>query len=165
MSETQLKDAKNYDFSSYYPQIDEKISRDSHQEDPLMTVLQEVQKLLGHLPPMIVSYISCRMSLPIEKIYSVIAGYPFFSLTPRGDHLITVCLGPDCFSQGANEVLDRIGRELEIRVGETTEDRKFTLLAGTCCESCRKAPVIMVDNDVYQGVRVSKIKEILDSYR
>ncbi len=153
------------DFKAFFPQIDEIIISQTESDDTLMTVLQGVQRLLGYLPPEIMSYISGRLAVPTEKIYSVVAGYPFFSLTPRGDHIVTVCLGANCFMQGANEILNIIQKELKIRVGQTTTDRKFTLLAGTCCEASEISPVIMVDKNIHEAVRPSQVKQILDSYR
>ena len=91
--------------------------------------------------------------------------YSFFSTVPRGKFLVRVCLGTACYVRGGKGILDGLKKELGIDVGQTTEDRVFSLDIGRCFGACGLAPVIMVNDDVHQRVKANGLADILDSYR
>lgn len=94
----------------------------------------------------------------------VVSFYSFFSTVPRGKYLVRACLGTACYVRGGKEVLDALRKELGIEVGQTTEDRLFSLDVGRCFGACGLAPVIMVNDDVHQRVKPCKIGKILEAY-
>ena len=95
----------------------------------------------------------------------VVGFYSFFSTVPRGRHLIRVCLGTACYVRGGKRVLDALKQKLGIDVGETTEDRVFSLEVARCFGACGLAPTLTVDDEVHQRVKPAKVQDILDQYR
>jgi NADH:ubiquinone oxidoreductase subunit E len=110
-----------------------------------------------------------RIALGLNKSYSEVAGvvsfYSFFTTTPRGKHLVRVCLGTACYVRGGKRVLDTLKQKLKIDVGETTEDRQFTLEVARCFGACGLAPAIMIDEDVHHRVKPNKMDLVLSKYR
>lgn len=141
--------------------IDEMVERPG----ALIPILQRAQSLYGYLPEDVLRHISTRLRVPFSEVTGVVTFYSYFSTVPRGKHVIRVCLGTACYVRGGNEVLERFKDALGIDVGGTTEDREFSLEVGRCFGACGLAPVVMIDDDVHQRVRPSKIQEILGQYR
>lgn len=148
-----------------FPMIDEIIGEYAETKGALIPVLQSTQNLLGYLPKESLAYISRRMKIPYSEVAGVVTFYSFFSTTARGKHVIRVCLGTACYVRGGKEVLQSLIRELKIKVGETTEDRQFSLEIGRCFGACGLAPVVMIDDKVHQRVKADRIKELLQPYR
>jgi len=131
----------------------------------LIPTLQTAQTLLGYLPEAVLKHISRRLRIPFSEVAGVVSFYSFFSTVPRGEHLVRVCLGTACYVRGGKEVLDAFRDALGIEVGETTEDRVFSLEIGRCFGACGLAPVVMIDEDIHQRVRPTKVRELLAQYR
>lgn len=131
----------------------------------LIPVLQIAQNMFGYLPEVVLK----KISLSLDKSYSEVAGvvsfYSFFSTVPRGKYLVRVCLGTACYVRGGKDILEALKKELGIDVGQTTEDKLFSLDIGRCFGACGLAPVIMINDDVHQRVKPIKIAELLDAYR
>jgi NADH:ubiquinone oxidoreductase subunit E len=110
-----------------------------------------------------------KIALGLNKSYSEVAGvvsfYSFFSTKPRGKHLVRVCLGTACYVRGGKRVLDTLKHKLKIDVGETTEDRQFTLEVARCFGACGLAPAIMIDEEVHHRVKPNKMDLVLSKYR
>ncbi|AQQ08256.1 NADP-reducing hydrogenase subunit HndA [Sedimentisphaera cyanobacteriorum] len=148
-----------------YPQLDQIIERLKDEDGALIPVLQETQELFGYLPEGALKKVSLKLDIPYSEVAGVVNFYSFFSTVPRGKHLIRVCLGTACYVRGGKELLEGFKNSLGISVGETTEDRMFSLDIGRCFGACGLAPVIMIDDKVYQRVRACKINEILSEYK
>ncbi len=140
---------------------------DDHASEPgaLIPVLQIAQKMFGYLPERVMKRVAEKLDKPYSEVAGVVSFYSFFSTTPRGEYVVRVCLGTACYVRGGKEVLRALRDHLGIDVGETTEDRRFSLDVGRCFGACGLAPVIMVNDDVHQRVKPSKVNEILDVYR
>ena len=136
----------------------------SGKEGALIPVLQSAQNLLGYLPEEVMIHVSEKLDLPLSQVTGVVSFYSWFSTVPRGRHIVRVCLGTACYVRGGQDVLSSLKTTLGIDVGETTEDRSFSLEVGRCFGACGLAPVVMVDDDTHQRVKPSKIKEILAPY-
>lgn len=138
-----------------------------HKDKPgaLMPVLQEAQDKFGYLPEEILEMISRGIDIPLSEIYGVATFYSQFSLIPKGEYKIGVCLGTACYVRGANDVLNKVIEELGIESGQTTPDMKFSLTATRCIGACGLAPVVSVNDDVYGRLKAEDIKGILDKYR
>jgi NADH:ubiquinone oxidoreductase subunit E len=109
--------------------------------------------------------ISLGLDKPLSEVAGVVGFYSFFTTVPRGKHVVRVCLGTACYVRGGKDVLAALKETLDIEVGETTSDRLFSLDVGRCFGACGLAPVIMIDDDVYERVRPSRLAGILDHYR
>ena len=131
----------------------------------LIPALQLTQVLLGYIPTTAMELISEKLGYSMSKIFGVVTFYSFFSRNPRGKYVVRVCLGTACYVRGGNAVLDALKKELKIGIGETTEDRQFSLDIGRCFGACGLAPVIMVNDDVHQRVKPSQVVELLEEYR
>jgi len=131
----------------------------------LIPVLHEVQKLFGYLPEAALQVVSEELNIPMSEIYGVSTFYSQFTLNPKGEHIIKVCLGTACYVKGAQDILDRFANVLEVEVGKTTSDGKFTLEAARCLGGCGLAPVLMVDDKVYGRLIPDDVIRIIQEYK
>lgn len=145
--------------------LDEIIDKYINKPGALIPVLQIAQNMFGYLSETVLKHISIRLNVPYSEVTGVVSFYSFFSTSPRGKYLIRVCLGTACYVRGGKEVLESLKNELGIDVGETTEDRLFSLDVGRCFGACGLAPVIMVNDEVHQRVKPAKIYDILLKYK
>lgn len=141
------------------------LERYGSEEGALIPVLQRVQQRFGYLPVDALREISRTLEIPYSEVCGVVGFYSYFTTVPRGDHTVRVCLGTACYVRGGKEVLEAIRRELDIDVGETTEDRRFSLEIGRCFGACGLAPVVMIDDTVHQRVSPACAARILEPYR
>ena len=130
----------------------------------LIPVLQRSQEVCGYLPLFLQDYIARGLGLPGSTIYGVVTFYSFFTMVPRGRHNIRVCLGTACFVRGGGETLNRIRHELGINVGQTTEDRRFSLEAVRCLGACGLAPVTVIDHDTHRELTSDKAMKVVSQY-
>ncbi|MCK5528435.1 MAG: NAD(P)H-dependent oxidoreductase subunit E [Kiritimatiellae bacterium] len=139
---------------------------DEYREKPggLIPTLQIAQSRFGYLPKSILKKISLEFDKPYSEVAGVVSFYSFFSTVPRGKYVVRVCLGTACYVRGGKEVLEALKKATGIDVGETTEDRLFSVDVGRCFGACGLAPVIMVNDDVHQRVKPCKVGKILESY-
>ena len=139
---------------------------DRYRDKPgcLIPVLEECQETVGYLPVELQEYISIGLNVPGSTIYGVVTFYSFFSMVPKGRHTIKVCLGTACYVRGTKDIMKRLTGEFKLEVGQTTEDRRFSLEAVRCLGACGLAPVVVVDEDTYGGVRPDKVPDILNKY-
>ena len=139
---------------------------DRYRDKPgcLIPVLEECQETVGYLPVELQEYISIGLNVPGSTIYGVVTFYSFFSMVPKGRHTIKVCLGTACYVRGTKDIMKRLTGEFKLQVGQTTEDRRFSLEAVRCLGACGLAPVVVVDEDTYGGVQPDKVPDILNKY-
>lgn len=131
----------------------------------LIPALQATQGLFGYIPEEAIIKISEVLHEPLSKVYGVITFYSFFSLKPRGKYVVRVCMGTACYVRGANEVLTALKNQLQIEIGETSEDKLFTLDVGRCFGACGLAPIIMINDDIHQWVKSSDVAKIIKGYK
>ena len=138
-----------------------------HKEQPgaLMPVLQQAQEIYGYLPLEVQEMISLGLDIPLEEVYGVVTFYSQFSLYPKGQYKISVCLGTACYVKGSGEVYSRLQERLGIGSGECTPDGKFSLEACRCIGACGLAPVMTINDDVYGRLSVDEIEGILAKYQ
>ena len=134
-------------------------------QNSLIEVLHAAQEIFGYLPMEVQEYISEAMDVPVAQIYGVVTFYNFFSMKPRGKHLINVCTGTACFVKGASRLIQMLEEELNLKIGETTRDEKFTLTSVRCVGACSLAPVFMIGEETYGRVdNRKKLNSILQKY-
>ena len=130
----------------------------------LMAVMQEAQGIYGYLPIEVQNMIAEGMDVPLEKVYGVATFYAQFSLTPKGDYHIAVCLGTACYVKGSGQIYEKLQQLLGIAGDECTADRKFSLTASRCIGACGLAPVLTVNEDVYGRLTVDAVAGVLEKY-
>jgi predicted molibdopterin-dependent oxidoreductase YjgC/NADH:ubiquinone oxidoreductase subunit E len=131
----------------------------------LIPVLQQIQQILGFLPISVQNYIAQGLGIPASDVFGVVTFYSFFTMVPRGRHIIRTCLGTACFVKGARKLLDTLERHLNISVGETTEDREYSLEVVRCLGACGLAPVMVIDENTHGRLDPSEVVKIAESYR
>jgi len=131
----------------------------------LIPALHAAQSLIGYLPPPVLKIVSKALDIPLSEVYGVVTFYHFFSMKPRGEHVVQVCLGTACYVRGGEEILSQLQKELNLEIGEVTEDGLYSLEVMRCAGACGLAPVVRVDNDVHKRVNPSQISNILKSYQ
>jgi NADH-quinone oxidoreductase subunit E/NADP-reducing hydrogenase subunit HndA len=138
----------------------------SFNNDPqeLINVLHKCQEHFGYLPAEIQEVVSVELGVPVAKIYGVVTFYSFFTMTPKGRHPISICMGTACYVRGAEKVLDEFRKELGLQVGQTTNDGKFSLSSLRCVGACGLAPVVLVGDKTYGRVAPDDVKNIIKEY-
>lgn len=131
----------------------------------LLPILLAINNQFRWLPPHILTYLADELHLSLSQVLRVATFYNAFSLTPRGRHVVQVCLGTGCFVKGSPAILDRLERELEIKAGETTRDLRFTLETVRCIGCCALAPALRVGPDTYGNLTGKQIPLIVKNYQ
>ena len=141
------------------------IDANKHDKSRLMAVMQEAQAIYEYLPIEVQNMIAEGMDLPLEKVYGVSTFYAQFSLSPKGAHHISVCLGTACYVRGAGDLYDKLQEILGIGGDECTPDKKFSLTACRCIGACGLAPVLTVNEEVYGRLGTDDVEGIIAKYR
>ncbi len=129
-----------------------------------MVVLTLTQERLGYVSPAAQSYISKALGVPLSHIYGVLTFYSFFRMSPIGRHKISICMGTACYVRGGPSLIEKYQQVLGIKVGETTEDDRFTLEICRCVGACSQAPVVMIDDDIIGRVNPQDVAKTLRPY-
>ena len=145
--------------------LKEIIAEHKGQPDAMMPVLQKAQEIYGYLPIEVQTMVAEGLGVSLEQVYGVSTFYSWFTLEPKGEHLIRVCLGTACYVKGSADILAELERQLGIKAGHTTSDGKFTLEATRCLGCCGLAPVMTIDDDVFGRLVPADVKGILDKFR
>lgn len=146
-------------------QIRKIIEANDGQAGAAIRVLQQVQGLIGYLPPDVLATISREMKIPLSELYGITSFYSFFSMVPKGKYVIQVCLGTSCYVKGGQKLIDTLKKDFGLESGGTTPDGKFSLETVRCIGCCGLSPVIAVKEDVHGRVKSSQLKDIMSSYR
>ena len=141
--------------------LDEIIAECRDKPGGLIPALQTAQALYGYLPEAVIRRIAEGFGKTVSEVAGVVTFYSFFTLHPRGKYLVRVCLGTACYVRGGKEVLDAFRKKLGIEVGGTTPDRLFSLEVGRCFGACGMAPVVMINDTVYQRVKPARVGELV----
>jgi NADH:ubiquinone oxidoreductase subunit E len=146
--------------------LDIVIEKYRNEEGSVISLLQDMQEEIGYIPEDAVTYVSKRVGLPESSFYGVATFYAQFYLKPRGKNIITACCGTACHVKGAERVISRVRRELELADGEdTTEDGLFTVEDVACVGACSIAPVVIVNKEVHGKVAASKLLKVVNNLR
>jgi len=146
-------------------QIREVCARFNHSEGELINVLHGVQEKLGYLPAEVQEVIAHELKTSVARVYGVVTFYSFFTMIPHGEHPISICMGTACYVRGAEQVLSEFKRRLNVEVGQTTTDGKFSLSCLRCVGACGLAPVVMVGEKIYGRVSPQQVKDIIAEYQ
>ena len=140
---------------------------DAHKDErgAMMPILQQAQEVYGYLPVEVMRIIADRTGKPLEEIFGIATFYSQFSLNPKGEVAIAVCLGTACYVKGSGDIYDKLGQELGLAGGGTTSDGKFSLEATRCIGACGLAPVLTVNGNVYGRLTTADVPKILAEYK
>jgi len=147
-----------------FDQLDAVIQANKGQKGAAIPVLHKAQEIYGYLPIEVQTMIAEGLDVPLAEIYGIVTFYTQFSLNPKGEYQIGVCLGTACYVKGSGDILEEIKEILKIDVGECTPDGKFSLEATRCVGACGLAPVVTINEDVYGRLGKGEMAAILAKY-
>ncbi len=145
-------------------EVQEILSKYKKEKDNLIQILNDIQVKYGYIPKVAQIEVANYLNMPLAEVYGVITFYSRFTLVPKGQYNVSVCLGTACFVKGSKEILERAKSKLGIEEGQTTSDGKFSLDTTRCVGACGLAPVFTINDEVYGKATVKKIDEVLDEY-
>lgn len=145
-------------------QLDAVIAEYKDVSGALVQVLKKAQEIYGYLPLEVQIEVAEGLNVPLEDVYGVVTFYSLFSINPKGDYRISVCLGTACYVKGAGDLYDALQQKLGIKGGGCTPDGKFSLDACRCVGACGLAPVVTINEDVYGRLTVKDLDAMLAKY-
>ncbi|MBX3732545.1 MAG: bidirectional hydrogenase complex protein HoxE [Verrucomicrobiae bacterium] len=128
--------------------LDTHLKRHQHRPDALIEILHRAQELFGYLEEDLLLYVAHALKLPPGRVYGVATFYHFFTLKPQGEHTCVVCLGTACYVKGAREILRAVEAAAGVPSGQTTPDKRVSLLSARCIGACGVAPAVVYDGTV-----------------
>lgn len=145
-------------------EVQEILSKYKKEKDNLIQILNDIQVKYGYIPKVAQIEVANYLNMPLAEVYGVITFYSRFTLVPKGQYNVSVCLGTACFVKGSKEILERAKSKFGIEEGQTTSDGKFSLDTTRCVGACGLAPVFTINDEVYGKATVKKLDEVLDEY-
>jgi bidirectional [NiFe] hydrogenase diaphorase subunit len=139
--------------------VDATMRRAGQNSRGLIETLHTVQEAFGYLDETALRYVAISLRVPLSRAYGVATFYHFFTLKPAGEHTCVICLGTACYIKGAPQLVDAVKRELGVGPGETTADRKVSILSARCLGSCGLAPAVVYDNEVAGKVTPEQLRQ------
>ena len=155
---------KNQITEEKFQQLEEFIKNLPEKKGALIEVLHKAQGIFGYLPKEVQLFVGEKLDIPASKVFGVVTFYSYFTIEPRGEFVINVCMGTACFVRGSGAVLDEFNKQLGTKTGETTPDGKFTVGSLRCVGACGLAPVVTINDKVYGHVGAADVKRILTEY-
>lgn len=140
------------------------IAKHAGEKGAMMPILQEAQGIYGYLPIEVQKIIADKTGVSLEEIFGIVSFYSQFKLNPDGKYAISVCLGTACYVKGSGEVLEEISKQLNVPVGSTSPDGKYSVEATRCLGACGLAPVMTVNGEVYGSLKKEDVKTVLAKY-
>lgn len=142
----------------------EVIAKYKDTEGALIPILHGAQEIYGYLPIEVQKIVADELGKSLTEVYGVVTFYAQFSLYPKGEYAISVCLGTACYVKGSGSILEEIKKQLNVEVGKCTSDGKFSLEATRCIGACGLAPVMTINDEVYGKLVTDDVKGILSKY-
>jgi NADH-quinone oxidoreductase subunit E len=130
----------------------------------LIDILHDTQAEIGYLPREAMEEIGAGLGIPLSRVFSVATFFKAFSLTPRGRHLVSVCMGTACHVRGSDKVLEQLEKELGIKTGGNTPDLKFTLETVNCVGACALGPMVIIGDDYHGEMTPEKVSGVINNY-
>lgn len=154
------------DCAELFRQLDAVIEQNKNLPGPIIQTLHGAQKIFGYLPREVLEYVAQKLGRPVSEVYGVATFYHLFHLKPKGRFQFKVCLGTACYIRGSQMIVDILKEELGIGIGEVTDDHMFSIEAVRCIGACGLAPVMMVNDKVYDRlISPAKVRAVIAQYR
>ncbi len=144
--------------------VKELVEKNGRCRNSLMPILQGIVQKEHYLSEEAMLSVAKELDLSAADVYGTASFYTFLDTVPRGKNVIRVCKTITCHMKGREEIIEAISNQLKIKVGETTHDKKFTLLTANCLGWCHKGPVMLINDEVYPELTPAKAVEILEKY-
>ena len=141
------------------------IEAEKNNKGCLIPIMQKAQNIYGYLPIEVQKVVAEGLNIPLAEVYGVVTFYAQFSTKPKGEYKVSVCLGTACYVKGSDKLLEKIQEELGIKVGDCTEDGKFSIEACRCIGACGLAPVFTINSDVYGKKVPDDVPAIIAKYK
>jgi NADH-quinone oxidoreductase subunit E len=154
-----------YEMVNDYEKVKAIVDKYGGNHDSVIAILQDVQSEYHYLPEHALRAVASQLGLPLIQVCGVATFFKAFSLKPRGEHTVTVCLGTACHVRGAPAVLDEARRQLGIEPGDTTDDMRFTLETVNCLGACALGPILVVDGEYHGQMSPGKVKKVLNKFK
>jgi NADH-quinone oxidoreductase subunit E len=142
--------------------VDQILADHNYEPSALIGILMDIQAQQNYLPPEDLERVAQKLEVPLPQVYSVATFYRAFSLTPRGKHIVSVCVGTACHVRGAKRVTESLERKLKIKAGETNKDLSFTLETVNCLGSCALGPLVVVDGKYHGKTDSGKMDKVIN---
>ncbi len=137
------------------------VKKHNSDKSALLAVLQDIQEAFNYLPKEAMITVGAAMDIPASRVYEVATFYNAFSLNPRGEHIVKICVGTACHVRGASAILDKFERTLFIKPGETNQNKKFSLELVNCVGACALGPVVVIDTEYHGQMTINKVDKII----
>jgi len=141
------------------------VEKHGRTRNALMPILQDIVAVKQYLEPSDIAMVAEELDLSAEDVYGTATFYTFLDTVPRGKNVIRVCKTISCYMSGKDEIINALEKVLNIKVGETTLDKQFTLLTANCMGWCHKGPVMLINDDVYHSLTPETAVEIVQQYK
>ena len=141
--------------------VDEIVTEHYEESARIVPILQDIQRDFRYLPEEALHHVARQLRIPLSRVYAVANFYAAFSLKPRGEPLIRVCMGTACHFRGAPKLMDLLESKFKVSDGDTSSDNKFTVEVVNCLGACALAPVVVVDEKHFDGVSPDKLLNVI----
>jgi NADH-quinone oxidoreductase subunit E len=145
--------------------VDAIIAKYDGDESNLILMMQDIQAEYRYLPPEALAHLGQRLNVAMSRIYHVATFYRAFSLEPKGKHQFHVCMGTACHVRGSTLILDTLERELGVKAGQTSADRKYSMETVNCLGSCALGPLVVVDEEYIGHATSQKMRKVVDNLK
>ena len=145
--------------------VDAILNKYDRNKNSLISILLDIQSEYNYLPKNALILVSEKLNIRLIEIYAVATFYTVFSLKPRGKYIINVCVGTACHVRGGQGIADNIQKELNIKIGDTTDDMLFTLETVRCLGACALGPVMEINGEYYGQLTTKKADSVLQIYK
>jgi NADH-quinone oxidoreductase subunit E len=145
--------------------VDDIVKEHGNSLGGMLSVLSGIQTKFGYLPEDALREVAKATGQPLTDIYAVATFYRAFSLTPKGKHVVSVCLGTACHVRGAPKIIEEFCSQLHIQPGETTPDKEFTIETVNCLGACALGPTVVVDGRYFSHVTTANVRHIIEQAR
>ena len=147
-----------------FAKLDEYIDSLPTKQGALIPTLHKAQSIFGYLPAEVQNHVAHKLDVPSSKVYGVVSFYSFFTMTKKGKYRVNVCMGTPCFVRGADKILEKFEKTLEVKAGNTTEDGMYSIDALRCVGACGLAPVVIVNGKVYGRIGESDVDNVVKDF-
>jgi NADH:ubiquinone oxidoreductase subunit E len=151
--------------------VQEAIEKYSAKRDALLPILSEINHALGYIPAEAFQEVQKQLNtddahtfVTKGQLFGLASFYDMLSTKPRGRHVIKFCENAPCHVVGGKTVWDALSENLNLKNGETTPDKKWTLVTTSCLGLCSVGPVVLIDDDLYGNVTPDQTEDILARY-
>ena len=145
--------------------LDKLCDKYADEEGAIVELLQTIQADEQYLPREALERVSAKLEIPLGQLYGLATFYRAFTLTPRGKHQVTCCMGTACHVRGGQRIVDHLRRVLGVELGETTDDGLFSFEAVNCVGACAVAPIVLVDDDYHGEMTPQRATELIHECR